>query len=186
MVHMNDKSPLVSRRERSLLRVKAWEVLMGSRAPSSRPGAFSSLPFCLSPWERVSSPSSDLHEDPFLHSHWTYIHSPLSHLGRRDTPPGHFRSGAPQSLPPPMAMISKPLNTLLRGGEEQVRAGVGGPQSHVSDVFALLPSRPQRRRPATVSIGALPLGGSFHLTSPAEPPSLLVATVESSRVYLHF
>lgn len=130
--------------------------------------------------------SSDLRQNPFLNSFLIYIHSPPSLLGRRDTPPGHFWSGAPQSLPPPMAVISKPLNTLLRRVGNRSRREVGGPQSHVTDLFAFLPSRPQRRRPATVSIGALPLGGGSHLTCCVELPSLPFATGESSSVYLQF
>lgn len=160
--------------------MKTWEVLTDSRTPFRGPGpALLFLP--ASDLGRASF-IFDLHKAPFLGSHLIDSLSatllcprPFSLLGRA-CPLDSFRLEAPQTPPPPaMAINSKSLNVQLRWGTGRGGKWVVFPQSHVSDVFSFLPSRPQRRRLATVSVHTHPLGRSFHLTCCVKSPPLLAA-----------
>lgn len=68
-----------------------------------------------------------------------------------------------------MGRPTGPLTSKCAAEHSGIRSGWGAGclQRRAGDKFSFLPSRPQRRRPATVSVCALPFGGSFPLTSPA-------------------
>jgi hypothetical protein len=56
-----------------------------------------------------------------------------------------------QGVPRFPCLYDLQTSQTLKGDGNKLRGDVDGPQSCTSDLFSFLPSRPQRRRPATVS-----------------------------------